>query len=462
MASTSTSTSTPPPDDSFPWTSPDDLLSDSAASTWDTPLSAMADTFPTSDDSSPTEFAFGLPAMPDQSKSFLPPTISPTASMNGSFSGSFMPSNYPNAYNYSSASSFSSTGSATGSSFSSADALPAISREFARPSAVETRRPATAGGALQGGMRFQRIEKDADDVEAIEEENVFIDPFSPVGKENGKVPMAQETIDPKYHASRRESESLGNTPQWQMGDVSNSNILHQMQPLQSMPRSTASRPQTSDGLPTYTGLQQQSNIALPSARTIVGSLDHMAQPVFYNQASQNTGYAPYRDARASMPETLPTSQFSADRGYAVRPSYASQPKPSANSSGNEITFVPLGGPAPKKRPRRRYDEIERLYGCGWNGCEKSYGTLNHLNAHVAMQKHGEKRLPSGESIQRNQVNANGQNSRRCGSHGERRSVRQRPTLPTLSTRQIRRIGTEGPCHLPPVASSTVARALRPL
>ena len=57
----------------------------------------------------------------------------------------------------------------------------------------------------------------------------------------------------------------------------------------------------------------------------------------------------------------------------------------------------LGGfnsAAGKKRPRRRYDEIERLYPCKWPGCTKSYGTLNHLNAHVAMQKHGPKRSPS--------------------------------------------------------------------
>ncbi|CDR99142.1 related to putative C2H2 transcriptional regulator [Sporisorium scitamineum] len=52
-----------------------------------------------------------------------------------------------------------------------------------------------------------------------------------------------------------------------------------------------------------------------------------------------------------------------------------------------------GGGASKKRPRRRYDEIERLYPCSWPGCTKSYGTLNHLNAHVAMQKHGPKRSP---------------------------------------------------------------------
>lgn len=48
----------------------------------------------------------------------------------------------------------------------------------------------------------------------------------------------------------------------------------------------------------------------------------------------------------------------------------------------------------RKRPRRRYDEIERLYPCNWPGCQKSYGTLNHLNAHVAMQKHGSKRTPN--------------------------------------------------------------------
>lgn len=34
-----------------------------------------------------------------------------------------------------------------------------------------------------------------------------------------------------------------------------------------------------------------------------------------------------------------------------------------------------------------------MYKCGWNGCEKAYGTLNHLNAHVTMQSHGTKRVP---------------------------------------------------------------------
>lgn len=43
------------------------------------------------------------------------------------------------------------------------------------------------------------------------------------------------------------------------------------------------------------------------------------------------------------------------------------------------------------------EQIERLYECNYPGCTKGYGTLNHLNAHITMQKHGPKRLPQGAS-----------------------------------------------------------------
>lgn len=42
-------------------------------------------------------------------------------------------------------------------------------------------------------------------------------------------------------------------------------------------------------------------------------------------------------------------------------------------------------------------KVERLYGCNYPGCTKAYGTLNHLNAHITMQKHGLKRMPQGLS-----------------------------------------------------------------
>lgn len=61
---------------------------------------------------------------------------------------------------------------------------------------------------------------------------------------------------------------------------------------------------------------------------------------------------------------------------------------SSTSSDNKVySFVAIPGTNQRKRPRRRYDEIERLYHCSWTGCTKAYGTLNHLNAHVSMQQH---------------------------------------------------------------------------
>ncbi|KAI8148425.1 hypothetical protein BJV82DRAFT_474218, partial [Fennellomyces sp. T-0311] len=63
-------------------------------------------------------------------------------------------------------------------------------------------------------------------------------------------------------------------------------------------------------------------------------------------------------------------------------------------SDKVYSFVAIPGNNQKKRPRRRYDEIERLYHCNWPNCTKAYGTLNHLNAHVSMQKHGAKRHPA--------------------------------------------------------------------
>ena len=34
-----------------------------------------------------------------------------------------------------------------------------------------------------------------------------------------------------------------------------------------------------------------------------------------------------------------------------------------------------------------------MYPCGWKDCQKAYGTLNHLNAHVMAQRHGQRQVP---------------------------------------------------------------------
>ncbi|KAI9834231.1 MAG: hypothetical protein M1819_003069 [Sarea resinae] len=53
---------------------------------------------------------------------------------------------------------------------------------------------------------------------------------------------------------------------------------------------------------------------------------------------------------------------------------------------------------PLKRARRSYQDIDRIYVCGYKGCEKSYGDLSHLNTHVKNVRHGEKRRPEGTQL----------------------------------------------------------------
>lgn len=62
-----------------------------------------------------------------------------------------------------------------------------------------------------------------------------------------------------------------------------------------------------------------------------------------------------------------------------------------------LPFPTLPDPSQSRRTRRRYEEIDRMYECGWNGCRRAYGTLNHLNTHIRKRSHGQKRLSEGTS-----------------------------------------------------------------
>ncbi|WEJ95222.1 hypothetical protein PSN45_002735 [Yamadazyma tenuis] len=49
---------------------------------------------------------------------------------------------------------------------------------------------------------------------------------------------------------------------------------------------------------------------------------------------------------------------------------------------------------PNRRFRRRYNQIVRKFSCSFPGCNKSYGSLNHLNTHIVTKKHGQRKSKS--------------------------------------------------------------------
>ncbi|KAI1985947.1 hypothetical protein LOZ54_004055 [Ophidiomyces ophidiicola] len=118
------------------------------------------------------------------------------------------------------------------------------------------------------------------------------------------------------------------------------------------------------------------------------------QPQGHEMAQYQGHPPPQMYARPDWPhqygqhQGLPGPYSPATTVGTASPATTAGPRP-----GQVYSFVPIPGSQQHKRPRRRYEEIERMYKCGWNGCEKAYGTLNHLNAHVTMQSHGAKRTP---------------------------------------------------------------------
>ncbi|XAO24905.1 hypothetical protein I312_103714 [Cryptococcus bacillisporus CA1280] len=414
-----------------------------------------------SETSSPTDFAFEPPALPSGDAAFTS-TPYKSETLKSSFAsptgvsaptGSFTPAAnatpghtyFPDSCNYglSSASSFSSaSGSATGGSFSSVDNLPGISKNFVRPNLADTRRPATAGGALQtrspysgfmmsskngaSGSTSQDGQKVGEPGDmrrpegTIEEGNEmfgFVGSSEEDGDGHGPQNVSPEndnTLNPQLLPSNRRSSAPQHNipgPNWgqfppsssreaatsslgppsapaqvPMGYLQQQQGAHHGFSTQNRPPVFAGRPQTSDGLPSYTNYHGSVHLPFRDDR-------HFPSTNFPGDRAFT-----FDPLRSSLPPSFPGQ---------IRASYAPPPpvptagsdsggsSNNANSTNDQMQFMSLStGPGQKKRPRRRYEEIERLYPCGWNGCEKSYGTLNHLNAHVMTQKHGEKRLPA--------------------------------------------------------------------
>ena len=109
----------------------------------------------------------------------------------------------------------------------------------------------------------------------------------------------------------------------------------------------------------------------------------------HSSASYSSSSSPAIPGPHAFPSTSPSP------GPVTPPPSSTAASTPASAPTKQFAFIALQGNTVRKRPRRRYDEIERLYACSWHGCSKSYGTLNHLNAHVTMQKHGPKRSPAG-------------------------------------------------------------------
>ncbi|KAI5298325.1 hypothetical protein KEM55_003538 [Ascosphaera atra] len=230
-----------------------------------------------------------------------------------------------------------------------------------------------------------------------------------VGVGENQQEMTQPSVPSADDGSRNE---VGQTPQAQEPSQT-------PQPLQASQAPQVPQPQAQ---PQVTPQAQAQPQAQPQAQgqlksdtdlPIDPSMAPVAAPVYpapyaaYQPQPHDMGqYAGHPPQVYGRPEWPP--QYAQPAHHAIPAAYAppattvgtfpqstaAPPRPGQTHYFSQVySFVPIPGTQQHKRPRRRYEEIERMYKCGWNGCEKAYGTLNHLNAHVTMQSHGAKRTP---------------------------------------------------------------------
>ncbi|KAJ5646614.1 hypothetical protein N7490_002986 [Penicillium lividum] len=118
------------------------------------------------------------------------------------------------------------------------------------------------------------------------------------------------------------------------------------------------------------------------------------------------------------------------------------------------SFISIAGNPQQKRPRRRHDEVDRIYKCDQSGCKKAYGTLNHLNTHLTAQSHGAKRRAEEFKGTRKRCKTNKKDA------GTKRNTAKGRERATIQPEPVSHIDTpDGPRETQAQAAQSFASAL---
>lgn len=167
-----------------------------------------------------------------------------------------------------------------------------------------------------------------------------------------------------YAAPVKTSPSPHDSPPTPSHDSSLPSFKKTVQRIFSLPQDVQTKLEYQQMQLAFKQQTQQPQIPSPNRHP---SATLMTQPLF----PANAMYSPYYQPN-------PTGQFPN-----VMAPYTPPKK--------QFSFVAMSAVKTKKRFRRKFEEIDRIFACNYPGCDKSYGTLNNLNAHILMQKHGNKR-----------------------------------------------------------------------
>ncbi|PHH67760.1 hypothetical protein CDD80_540 [Ophiocordyceps camponoti-rufipedis] len=205
--------------------------------------------------------------------------------------------------------------------------------------------------------------------------------------------------------------------------------------------------------------QQQNNpsIAAPSPTYPYGQHSpYAANPEMAHSYSHPTGsmYAQPRPDWTGYGGHGGGPMASGHAVYAAQQSAASA-APQPQRSNQVYSFVPIPGAQQHKRPRRRYEEIERMYKCGWNGRtgprELPKAEFKEIRKEWKQRKKEEEAQRKAEE-ERQRQQAAAQN----GSSEAQADGTPTPTFPGSRPVQLPPIGYQ-PAQYPAPPSSTVTQ-----
>ncbi|KAF9006073.1 hypothetical protein BDQ17DRAFT_1352678 [Cyathus striatus] len=214
--------------------------------------------------------------------------------------------------------------------------------------------------------------------------------------DTGRYDQFNHTYNPSLSNSCRTPSSIYVPPLHRGASIGSLRDLRQIQSGYSASQShlhSAAWKQNQDRMPSYSSTSLDEPISPLQPNFSGGLVASPTSGVPYSPGAENL-YGPSPPGTGTSTSSNPALGLSFNPASSQSSMSVQRTSSIDQSPSKTYSFVALPGNAVKKRPRRRYDEIERLYQCSWPDCSKAYGTLNHLNAHVTMQKHGPKRNPN--------------------------------------------------------------------
>lgn len=121
--------------------------------------------------------------------------------------------------------------------------------------------------------------------------------------------------------------------------------------------------------------------------------------------------------------TTTTTRITSATTTSTRSNSISNVSATSSNESHPNSSVTRIKPKNRKRQRKKFEDVKRLYYCDYQNCNKGYGSLTHLNEHRVIQRHGpRKKIDDFKHVKLAELQEKKQ---------QQQQQRQKPSPPTI-------------------------------